>query len=154
MFSNSTFSVGRLTCLPSQSAPALMHRASSAASMMLECTWALVLLSMSMPSPFGALKVLLDGFLPRKHPALRRWPTAESIPEGSADGKTILRAAGLLLALSLSPEVDALDSDLIGELEVQGPIPRPVHGEVGEPYAPALNDVQHPPVRTNIFAVI
>ena len=146
--------MGRLTCLPSQSAPALMHRASSAASMMLECTWALVLLSMSMPSPFGALKVLLDGFLPRKHPALRRWPTAESIPEGSADGKTILRAAGLLLALSLSdsPEVDALDSDLVGELKVQRPIPRPVHGEVGEPYPPALDDVQHPPVHTNISA--
>jgi len=119
---------------------------------MLECTWALVLLSMSMPSPFGALKVLLDGFLPRKHPALRRWPTAESIPKGSADGKTIPRAAELLLALSLSPEVDALDSDLVGELKVQRPIPSPVHGEVGEPYPPALNDVQHPPVHTNISA--
>ena len=82
MFSNSTFSVGRLTCLPSQSAPALMHRASSAASMMLECTWALVLLSMSMPSPFGALKLLLDGFLPRKHPGAQTMADGRIDPQG------------------------------------------------------------------------
>ena len=73
-------------------------------------------------------------------------------PRGLSGRQDNPEGCWLLLALSLSPEVDALDSDLVGELKVQRPIPRPVHGEVGEPYAPALNDVQHPPVHTNISA--